>query len=164
MIESFCFSLVKVVACINSWICSTSFTTELLSQSKLPRSHIAARRIHKLVVSRPGNVIGFCHVLRDQQASNTKLQTWPPDLCGVGLTPLGFGFGYSRYQSCHDWSRSPWLVLPWLVLPWSGLELEWMEWASSPPVITTVLIAPKGAESPGSGRFFFSFLGGEDPT
>ena len=39
-----------------------------------------------------------------------------------------------------------------------------IEWTSSPPVITAVIIAPKGAESPGSGRFFLSFLSGEDPT
>jgi len=77
-------------------------------------------------------------------------------------------YGINRLQT-PSYRLGPLTSVVWVSLPWvldlgiHGTSLA-MEWTSFPPVITTVLIAPKGAESPGSGRFFFPFLGGEDPT
>ena len=60
---------------------------------------------------------------------------WVLNLSGVGVSPLGFCIFFKKGIATHNASSHPPL-----------------EWTSSPSLVAFGLIAPKAAESPGSGR------------
>jgi len=85
----------------------------------------------------PGQIQGSAGLQIKFSEWFTTEKTWALDFSGAGVSPSGFFwtlFFLGRPGPCGTGPPSP------------------LEWIPALPLVTAVLIAPKGAEPPGSGR------------